>query len=178
MGPKDIKRIREAEKNDVVTKDGITLFWGGWPSQWYPSTFVIDGLEYNCAEQWMMWSKARFFSDEACAKKILEAKWPKAQKELGRTAKPYSKDWDEAHASRAIVLRGTLAKFRQDEELRKLLLATKGTRIAEASPYDDLWGIGLSQDDPRARDPSAWIGKNWLGLALMQARDILGDEVA
>ena len=63
MGPKDIARIIEAEKNDVVTKGGVTLFWDGWASQWYPSVFLIDGTIFNCAEQWMMWSKAKFFGD-------------------------------------------------------------------------------------------------------------------
>lgn len=27
-------------------------------SQWYPCTFVIDDKEYNCAEQYMMYTKA------------------------------------------------------------------------------------------------------------------------
>lgn len=29
-------------------------------SQWYPSEFVVDGLEFNCAEQYMMLKKRSF----------------------------------------------------------------------------------------------------------------------
>ena len=175
MGPKDIARIIEAEKNDVVTKGGVTLFWGGWASQWYPSVFLIDGTIFNCAEQWMMWSKAKFFGDTKTMGKILVAVWPKAQKELGRSAGPWNPAWDEPKGSRTVVLRGTLAKFRQNPELREKLLATGDTRIGEASPYDDVWGIGFGQDDPRAWDTAEWTGKNWLGNALMQARNLLGE---
>jgi len=45
---------------------------------------------------------------------------------------------------------------------------TGGKTIVEASPYDKIWGIGLSKDDPRALDRSQWQGTNWLGEAIMR----------
>lgn len=177
MEPADVARIIEAEKNDVVTRRAITLFWGGWASQWYPAEFVVEGIRFNCAEQFMMWSKAIFMGDSVSAKKILEAKWPKAQKELGRKVSPWNPAWDEPHGSRAVVLRGNMAKFRQNQALRKALMATGSTLIAEASPYDDQWGIGLGMDNPKSWQPTEWKGTNWLGIVLMQVRVLLGDEV-
>ena len=46
--------------------------------------------------------------------------------------------------------------------------------LVEASPVDRIWGIGLAADDPRARDPSIWLGLNLLGFALMKVRAQLG----
>jgi ribA/ribD-fused uncharacterized protein len=43
----------------------------------------------------------------------------------------------------------------------------------EASPLDRVWGIGLTADDPRAADPSSWLGLNLLGEALMEVRSRL-----
>ena len=52
-----------------MKKENFIFFYGGIYSQWYPSNFVIDGVEYNCAEQYMMHQKALLFSDEKIANK-------------------------------------------------------------------------------------------------------------
>ena len=52
-------------------------------SQWYECEFVIDGIAYRCAEQFMMAEKARLFGDEENLQKIIEAKTPQTMKELG-----------------------------------------------------------------------------------------------
>ena len=155
--------------SDVIERKGFVLFWNGWPSQWYPSVFDVDGVSYSCAEQFMMAEKARLFGDEETRKLILAADHPAAQKALGRAVTPF----DEARwtgACREIVFRGNIAKFEQNAELRDLLLATGDKTLVEASPKDRIWGIGLAADDPRATNRSAWRGKNWLGEALMRAR--------
>lgn len=38
-------------------------------SQWWPSRFVVDGLEYKTAEHWMMAQKALLFRDDIIHKK-------------------------------------------------------------------------------------------------------------
>ncbi|CAB1101596.1 unnamed protein product [Ectocarpus sp. CCAP 1310/34] len=48
-----------------------------------------------------------------------------------------------------------------------------GRKIAEASPYDGLWGVGVDSFDPRAASPSKWTGKNLLGKALVATRMLL-----
>ena len=87
---------------------------------------------------------------------MLETEPPKI-KGLGRKVKP----WDEEkwRAKREdIFFRGLFAKFYQNPELRDQLVQTYPTQIVEASPDDEIWGIGLSSDDPRAQDPTQWLG--------------------
>jgi len=71
---------------------------------------------------------------------------------------------------REIITQGNLEKFRQNRALLEFLLATAGTVLVEASPHDQIWGIGLRQDDPRAVDPAQWRGSNLLGFALVEVR--------
>ena len=66
-----------------------------------------------------------------------------------------------------------LAKFGQDPALRSYLLGTGSRILVEASPQDRVWGIGLVASDPRAADPSTWLGLNLLGEALMEVRSRL-----
>jgi ribA/ribD-fused uncharacterized protein len=158
-----------APMSDTIERDGFVFFWSGWPSQWHPARFTVDGEAYDCAEQYMMAEKARLFGDEETRRLILAATHPREQKALGRRVTPF----DEARwtgACREVVYLGNLAKFGQNDELRALLLATSGKTLVEASPKDRIWGIGLAADDPRATKRSAWRGKNWLGEALMRVR--------
>jgi ribA/ribD-fused uncharacterized protein len=156
----------------ITVTNQFVLFWGGWPSQWHPANFAVDGIPYNCCEQFMMAEKARVFGDSDALARIMAANNPRDQKALGRKVCGFdAQTWDSV--CRGVVYTGNLARFSQDQALAELLLATGGKTIVEASPTDRIWGIGLSQDDPRAADPAQWRGKNWLGIALMQVRDSL-----
>ena len=52
---------------------------------------------------------------------------------------------------------------------------TEGCTIAEASPYDRIWGIGISVAE--AGDGDEWRGTNLLGIALMRVRDMIVNEL-
>lgn len=65
---------------------------------------------------------------------------------------------------RRIVYEANKYKFSQNRQLLDELLATRGTTLVEASPYDTIWGIGMTKDDEGATDRSKWKGKNWLGI--------------
>jgi hypothetical protein len=157
---------------DPWQRDGFVFFWHGWPSQWHLSPFEIDGVRYRCCEQFMMAEKARLFGDADTLAEILAAKAPTEHKALGREVAPFdARRWSAA--CREIVYRGNLAKYEQSASLRALLLATGALVLAEASPSDKIWGIGLAADDPRAPRRAEWPGKNWLGKALMRVRDEL-----
>ena len=158
---------------DVTETADFVFFWGGWPSQWHRCRFVVDGVPYDCAEQFMMAEKAALFGDAAARAKILATPNPRQQKALGRTVRGFDSDrWTAS--CREVVYRGNLHRFRQNADLGQLLLDTGDKRIVEASPKDRIWGIGLSADDPRAHDPAQWRGTNWLGEALERVRQTLG----
>ena len=53
--------------------DDVVLFWqpASVFSQWTPSPFTVGLLDYTCAEQFMMASKARLFGDDSALSAIL-----------------------------------------------------------------------------------------------------------
>jgi ribA/ribD-fused uncharacterized protein len=141
-------------------------------SQWYRCAFREGDVTFNCAEQYMMHGKAMLFGDAATAQKILAAEHPKQQKALGRKVAPFD-DAVWRRERERIVTSGSRLKYTQNAELLALLLATTGTTLVEASPYDKIWGIGLAASDPRAQDPTQWKGQNLLGKILTVLRDEL-----
>jgi len=160
----------------------LVFFWGhtrtvgkmtkACLSQWYPASFVVDGLTYRTAEQYMMAEKARLFHDEGTCARIMAVAEPYACKKLGRLVSGFDATvWDRHKGE--IVVRGSIAKFSQNAELKEFLLGTGNAIIVEASPYDAIWGVKLSIDDPLIRDPRNWRGENLLGFSLMEARDAL-----
>ncbi|MDX3363770.1 MULTISPECIES: NADAR family protein [Streptomyces] len=141
-------------------------------SQWWPSPFTVDGVEYATAEHWMMAGKARLFGDADAERLALAAPHPAQAKKAGRQVRGF----DEAVWRRErfrIVVEGSVHKFGADEELREFLLGTGERVLVEASPLDRVWGIGLAADDEAAGDPERWRGDNELGFALMVARERL-----
>lgn len=155
-----------------MDKEKFTLFYGGPFSQWFRCKFEVDGVQYCHAEQYMMAGKAALFGDETARDKIMKTSDPQQQKIHGRSVKGFD-DATWKAAARDIVYRGNHAKFSQDEELRNVLLSTKGTTLVEASPTDQIWGIGLASYDSRAQNRICWRGTNWLGQVLTQVRDDL-----
>ncbi|MBI9050772.1 MAG: NADAR family protein [Anaerolineaceae bacterium] len=143
-------------------------------SQWWPASFSIDGTFYLTAEHFMMAEKARLFGDFEIHEKILITESPEKVKKLGRLVHGFDeKIWNENRLE--IVLRGNRAKFQQNGNLGAYLIHTQEQIIVEASPFDTVWGIGLSEDDHRAFKPEQWMGLNLLGFALMRVRSELNE---
>ncbi len=152
----------------------FTLFFGADDafSNWHPCRFAYHGVEFSSVEQFMMFSKAKLFGDEKASAEILNARYPKDQKAIGRTVKGFDLATWEAKRE-AIVYVGCREKFAQNPGLRSLLLASAPTELVEASPYDRIWGVGLGERDPLILDKANWQGTNLLGVTLMKVRDTL-----
>lgn len=146
-------------------------------SQFYPVDFEVDGERFRCAEQWMMAAKARLFGDQKALAAILAAAEPQVCKSIGRMVRNYCDErWNEARFD--LVVEGNIAKFGQNSPLRDHLLASGDAILVEAAPSDLIWGIGCGRDDPAARDPLRWRGRNLLGFALVKVRATLRGEIA
>jgi len=138
-------------------------------SNWWMSSFTVDGCSYSCGEQWMMVQKALLFKDKDSGNKIMRATHPAEMKRLGKKVKNFDgQKWDDVKCR--LVKVGIRAKFEQDESLRSKLLQTGDQIICEASPYDKIWGIGISADHRDINNPEKWKGQNLLGKVLMEIR--------
>ncbi len=182
-----MKQLLDVESLRTAWQDGLRpsffMFWGHreraggkvgkWClSQWWASAFVLEGIEYATAEQYMMASKARLFGDEESLKQILASPDPAAAKRAGRRVRGFDEQiW--CNRRRGIVREGNLAKFGQSPSLRSYLLSVGEDILVEASPVDSIWGIGLAESSPEARTPERWRGLNLLGFALTEVRGIL-----
>ncbi|CAM1372058.1 NADAR family protein [Tenacibaculum xiamenense] len=173
------ENIIERFNNNETLK--FLFFWGHQPnkdgsiskscfSQWWESSFEIDGVIYPTAEHYMMAGKARLFKDIEILQEILKVSHPHDAKKLGRKVKNFAPEiWDQHKFD--IVVQANLAKFSQNPELKTFLLNTKDRIIVEASPVDPIWGIGMAADHPDVTTPNLWRGYNLLGYALMEVRD-------
>jgi len=171
--------LKEQVKKEITVD--YFFFWGHTPkipggieksclSQWYPSPFVVDNIVYYTAEHWMMARKAELFGDNDALSKILSTTKPGTAKALGRKVENFDATlWSTQ--SYHFVVTGNIHKFSQHESLKSFLVKTGNKIIVEASPRDNIWGIGLSQTSEKAMDPFTWRGTNRLGFALMEVRD-------
>ena len=183
--------LQKAEERE---NEKYSFFWATKSafSQWHKCKFKAeriyrtpDYLEevdkeilFTSAEQYMMYHKCMLALDFDAAQKVLTTSDPKKQKQIGRSIKMSEEileTWDFFKAQ--IVYDGNKAKFEQNEDLKKELLATVGTTIVEAAPNDKVWGIGLAEDDPRAQKRENWLGKNLLGEILTIIRKEMEKQI-
>ena len=182
MNPKDARSVEALTRLVAkATRTKYLFFWGHRPrvpdridhsclSNWFPAKFTVDGVEYPTTEHFMMAEKARLFGDSVICDKIVSAETPGAAKSLGRRVANFDEaTWVEKRFE--IAVRGNEAKFSQNEPMRDFLIASRSKVLAEASPNDQIWGIGMDSSDDRAKKPNMWNGLNLLGFALMEVRE-------
>lgn len=140
------------------------LFWKGPLSNWANLPVRMNHRVLANGEQYLMQAKAHLFGDETTRRLILETTDPRKIKALGRDVTPFADDVWAARRFDVMVL-GLFGKLDANPVFAKALLAVPPGRFVEASPYDDIWGIGMAASDPMATDPAAWRGLNLLGSA-------------
>lgn len=157
----------------MLETERFYFFWEHQFGQWTRRDIIDpDSVSYNCCEQYMMYKKAQLFADRETATKILAEPKPAVQQQLGRTVVGFDRTVWDTHKF-GIVWYGNYLKFTQHHDLRDRLLGTGTKVLAEASPTDLIWGVGLATDDDRILDPANWRGQNLLGKALMSVREAL-----
>lgn len=145
-------------------------------SNWYPAEFDYV-RHFTSSEQFMMYHKVLMFGKYDLADQIMQTSDPaKCKKIAGQKFPEFNTDiWEKTCYT--IVKRGVKAKFTQSEDIRKILLDTGNELLAECSPYDKKWGIGIDIGDPDRLTVSKWKGQNLLGRILMEVREELREEI-
>lgn len=119
---------------------------------------ALDGETWPTSEHYF---QAQKFLDVAYRRKSRLAKTPMLAARLGRDrGKPLRRDWESVKVG--VMRRVVLAKFKQHDDLARLLLSTGDATIIEHTENDAYWGDG--------GDGS---GKNMLGRILMHVREEL-----
>lgn len=155
----------------------MELFYGSKDilSNFYPTSFIVDDVKFNCVEQYFQYQKAMIFGAHDTAVKILETTSPTVQKSLGRKSIPnFTGDiWNSKCID--VMQKGLYAKFSQNFELKKFLLDTDDAILVEAAPRDLFWGVGYGKTNEKITDPRMWRGQNRLGFELMKTRKLIRD---
>ena len=132
----------------------------------------------------MMSEKALLFGDLYSYRQIMKEESPRVCKNLGKLVTPFDPEtWDKA--AREVIFHGNLAKLQSDINIISALLDTEDAILVEASPYDAVYGAGLTERDLLHRDgtlkvmPWDWHkegsseqAENRLGFVLMGIRDL------
>ncbi len=146
-------------------------------SNWYHAEFDYAGQHYLNSEQFMMFQKVALFHRYDLADQIMKTDDPaKCKKIAGQPFPEYNGEtWSKVKYK--LVKQGIKAKFAQNEDILKVLLDTGTALLAECAPRDTEWGIGIGLNNPKHKDVSKWLGKNYLGRALMEVREELRAEL-
>lgn len=155
------------------------FFWqtGSPFSNWHPATYTLNGVEFNCSEQGVMYAKAILFGDNKVAEQILScgSSQQGLMKKLGREVKGFNEStWKKNRVK--IYKEHCFAKFTHNEHLKEALMNTVGKTLVEASPSDKIWGIGMHKSEALVTPPNKWKGLNLLGKILTEIRDELLNE--
>jgi len=144
-------------------------------------TQYVHGAIFKCREAYMMAHKALLFAkgeyEEINMKifnKIIKSESPRTIKALGRKVQGFDgKIWNKFRYK--IVTNGNYLQFTQNEQFKKILTSTKNNIIVEASRYDKIWGIGLTEKQAIKLGYKIWNknGLNLLGKSLMEVRSML-----
>ena len=165
------------ESLSTQKKDNVTAFFGkdSKLSNFHQCSLQVDENAYCSVEQYYATEKASFAGKEDVAKAIMSNAKPEFAKQKSKElSKDFSvsqkKKWDSM--SVAVMCKGVLAKFSQNQELKEYLLATNDDQIAEGSA-DKFWGCGFRLEDDRVFEAEKWRGKNMAGKLLEEVRKSL-----
>lgn len=174
-----------------VTNEFVFFFTAkDFLSQWYDAGFKYRDLYFKTSEHFMMFSKACLFEynhlttmeiislvqsemmptadknkPKSILTQIIKAQTPREAKALGKQVKGFvKKQWEDLVVK--ILYTASDCKFSQNPELKKQFLSLGKKTFVEASKFDCIYGIGMSEDDPDATNPEKWKGQNLLGIAL------------
>ena len=169
--PDSLKYIQEGYVK-LPQLNSLAFFGNKSPlSNFHQSSFKDNNLEFQTMEHYLCYNKALLFGDQITAEKVYKAKTPASAKSLGNRVKHLNEHVWQQNAVK-IMKTGLLLKFSSNQDCRDFLLNTEDLTLAEASPRDNFWGIGVALSDKNIGKGN-WPGKNMLGQLLMEVREEL-----
>ena len=144
-------------------------------SNFYPASFCVDDVVFSSTEQFYYYSKALECDNQQAAQLIMATDIPIEIKKIGKSIGSKDSTWNSSPRALEVMKCDLHAKFTQNEYLRSILLSTSDLVIGEANPHDTFWGTGTQADvkNPQSFDKKKWVGKNNLGVLLMDLRSSL-----
>ena len=134
-------------------------------SNFYPSPFIYEGVEYPTVEHAFQALKTL---DKDEREKVIACDTPSKAKRMGRKVK-LREDWEDIKDQLMFDL--VKAKFRQNQELKEMLIATGEEELIEGTRWhDNYWGNCSCE---RCKNKE---GKNKLGKILMEVRRTVKKE--
>ena len=128
-------------------------------SNFYPSTFILDGKIYPTVEHYFQAQKTTNKKD---FQYVLSATTPGQAKARGRKIK-LREDWGDEKVKDDIMFYGVYAKFDQNKDIQYRLISTYKHILVEGNTWGDTyWGMDLRTG----------IGKNKLGIIIMRCREL------
>lgn len=166
-------KILHAAKQERRLDDGLafrgedSIF-----SNFHEAEIVIGGERFNSVEQYFNYCKAVEHGYSILARKIINKSNPRDQKYLGDRV--VVKDpWENKREK--VLYVGIYAKFSQNLDLGRMLLATGNRQLYEATgDLDYGCGIGLKSSKWATKD---WDGTNICGNLFMKVREELVGKI-
>ena len=167
--PTPSKRLHTVTSNDCV------VFYGRESpfSNFHQAEFRIDNESYCCTEQYYQSQKCENFNDDIAKHKVLSTRDPVVMKQIGDKVKGDTDSEAWKKRSREIMLKGNLAKFNSNPELKNALLSTGTKTLGECNPHCRIWSTGVSIRHKLATNPAAWRGSNYMGSILERVRYLI-----
>ena len=135
-------------------------------SNFYPSSFEFNGINYHSTEQLIQHQKAKLFGDKHIEHSILTAKSLLECKKLSRDISSFNyKRWVEN--AKDLCKDDIEAKFVQNPRTMQALLETGNKKLVKCTK-DYLWGTGVPLNDPQCLTEKCWKGQGLQGIMLQE----------
>ena len=145
-------------------------------SNFHPTKFVINGIDYHSSEQFIQHQKCKLFNDIESEQRILQTETVFECKSIARDIRNFDRERWKQNA-KASCTPGLLAKFEQNPILAKLLDSTGNKTIVECCKDTD-WGTGVPLYAENPLDNSKWHSQGLLSEILETVRLILREPTA
>ena len=165
LHPSSVKQVQIDSKTIAYQSEEAPF------SNFYPVVFRVGKFKFTCLEQAFQFFRAKTLNKLLAASRIYRSRDPVEMKRIGDDLGT-SDLWEDRKFDVMFVC--LCNKFKQNEDLKHLLLKTGNCELVEATP-GRLWGCGATLSSNLLRRHE-WPGENKHGKILMSVREELREE--